>query len=355
MESGRIKSLDGLRGIFAVCVLSGHFFLVERRPDPTYFQNLALAVQFFFILSGVALCHGMSRHIVSGQFSLRAFARQRLARLYPMHLLSMGIAGIFLPPIFFGAIPTSGNLLKEALANFLLLQAMGPIEGRSWNVVSWSISTEFWVGLIVLPLAMKRLRGPLALALAVACYALIFMVNHTVSLPFERTAPGVTLAALSTGAGLLAGVGTFQLLAAARGCPGRWAPVIEPVLLGLILVIIWRGARGYQEAIALACMPVLIYLNASSATWLTRVLGSRTFTWLGQISFSVYLVHMSVHGALRMAGLDGALPMAATYLIYLISSLGLASILFRYVEAPLYAKLRGPVLIPRDSRVPVAQ
>ncbi len=344
MENQRIRSLDGLRGIFAAIVMCGHFYLIEMPTGAPRFQNVALAVQFFFILSGVALCCGFERKFASGQLSVMGFARQRLARLYPMHLLSMLLAGIFISRVY-GAFPTGGNIALDTAANLTLLQAMGVIPGWSWNVVSWSISTEFWVGLILLPIAIKRLSGSIAIALATAGYAAIFLTVYTFERPFPRIIPGVTSAALGTAAGLLAGVAVYRLLARQSRTTPRpvtpWAFACELATFSLILATIYAGSRGYIEVIALVCMPPLIYLAASSETWFSRALASRPLNWLGGISYSLYLIHIPLLGALKLSGIDSLPSIYARFVIFSAVCLLGAHVCFKFVEAPLYRRLRG--------------
>ncbi|OWT69200.1 MULTISPECIES: acyltransferase [unclassified Achromobacter] len=349
MENQRIRSLDGLRGIFAAVVMCGHFFLIYYPYGPGYFLNLALAVQFFFILSGVALGCGLGNRMISGELPFWAFARQRFARLYPMHLLSMAAAGLFIGKIY-GSIPSSGNFVFDTVANLLLLQAVS----FSWNVVSWSISTEFWIGLLILPFAIRRLSGMAALALSIGAYAATFLVVGTFERPFYPIAPHINSAALSTAAGLLAGVAVYRLLSASpAGINTRWrswTPAIEGFLLVVILVTIIWGSRGYQEIIALSCMPILIYLCATSGSAVATALSSKPMNWLGSVSYSLYLIHLPLLGALKMTGLD-RIPFWPRFALFCAVALVVSQLLARYIEVPLYRRLRGSTQTPTSPLI----
>lgn len=345
MDKHRIRSLDGLRGIFAAVVMGGHFFLIEVKSPGDQFTNIALAVQFFFILSGVALCFGTQHKFSIGQLSIWGFARQRLARLYPMHLLSMVAAGLFISQIY-GTIPTGGNMTLDTGANLLLLQAMGVIPGWSWNVVSWSISTEFWIGILMLPIAIKHLSARVALTLSVSGYAAIFLTAHTFVRPFFRLAPGLTLAAVSTASGMLMGIAIYRMLARRpkddRGRITLLTGAAEVALLTLVVAVIYDAPRGYAEIVGLVCMPPLIYLSASSNSWFARILACRPLNWLGAISYSLYLFHIPILGALKLARIDTIDNMWLRFSVFSAVVLGASHLLYKCIEDPLYQHFRKP-------------
>src|ERR1700761_290962 len=81
--------LDGMRGIAALIVLILHTAQTHRSGLP----QAALAVDFFFILSGFVVAYAYEARLQS-TLSLASFARVRLIRLYPLIFLgvSMGVA-----------------------------------------------------------------------------------------------------------------------------------------------------------------------------------------------------------------------------------------------------------------------
>ena len=130
-----IKSLTALRGIAAAGVLAFHI----GAPIPGY-----LCVDLFFMLSGFVLMHAYSEHFarsVSGAAD-RRFLRARLARIYPVHILTI----LLLLPLF-GSDPSFS--LGALIHNLLLTQ--GPwLSEASWNYGAWSISAE-WHAYLIFP------------------------------------------------------------------------------------------------------------------------------------------------------------------------------------------------------------
>ena len=125
--------LDGLRGIAAILVLAFHLSEASVTGDAS--RNLlphgALAVDFFFCLSGFVIGHAYDRRWAS--MSLRQFALRRLIRLHPMVIIA----------------------LIEGLAAFLLRPWRGPHE----IVSAGSVALAFIAGLLVLPWRTLPGRG----------------------------------------------------------------------------------------------------------------------------------------------------------------------------------------------------
>jgi peptidoglycan/LPS O-acetylase OafA/YrhL len=101
-------TLDGLRGIAALAVLTRHapeFFGAfsiyvaspetgELTPVGPFFESY-LAVDFFFALSGFVLSHAYGKRL-QNEMSALSFMAVRLVRLYPLYLLALAISVSFL-------------------------------------------------------------------------------------------------------------------------------------------------------------------------------------------------------------------------------------------------------------------
>lgn len=341
----RIGSLDGLRGIFALTVMVGHFALFQSHFQSDLFKNVALCVQFFFILSGFALSYGFMERMGSGTVSFRSFAWQRLVRLYPMHIVSMVAAGFFMP-VLMQTVSPSGTLATDTILNLLLLQCVGIVRNWSWNIASWSISTEFWVGLAVLPIAFKMLSARASFALSIAGYALLLFTLGTVRTQYNNVVPGLSSAVVSTASGLLMGTALFRWARSkafhvSLGASSRLAVgVIEASLLAAVIYIASLAIHGDIEFFCIAMMPFIIFSVATSQSWFASLLGSKPFLWLGHISYSLYLLHIPILGALTLAGLNDIDSMALRFVIFAAAVAACSQLAYRFVEMPLYARLR---------------
>jgi peptidoglycan/LPS O-acetylase OafA/YrhL len=84
-------ALEALRGIAAVVVM---FLHTGGTLGPIPANIGYLAVDLFFLLSGVVLANSYERQLTTGQISPAGFLLQRIIRLYPIYLLSLPI-GLF--------------------------------------------------------------------------------------------------------------------------------------------------------------------------------------------------------------------------------------------------------------------
>ena len=87
-KAGRLDHLDGLRGLAALSVMIGHIRWPSAIAGLPPFHNISLWVDFFFVLSGFVIAHAYFEKISSG-LSVATFMGRRLARLYPLHLITL--------------------------------------------------------------------------------------------------------------------------------------------------------------------------------------------------------------------------------------------------------------------------
>ena len=92
MYPADLKSLTGLRIVAAGWVLVYHFRnrLGLDLEQVGMIDKGYLGVDLFFILSGFILSHVYVRAWAEGRFPYSSFLWARLARLYPVHLLTLG-------------------------------------------------------------------------------------------------------------------------------------------------------------------------------------------------------------------------------------------------------------------------
>lgn len=132
----------------ALGVFLSHLGILSQSSIPQfnmaskYFFNGYIGVTFFYILSGFIINYSFSRHMAEGIFNSKDFIVYRLARLFPVHLVSL-VCALFI----FGYFANWEATNKGALVyNSLLIQSFIPDAGYyfSFNPVSWSISCEMF-------------------------------------------------------------------------------------------------------------------------------------------------------------------------------------------------------------------
>jgi len=282
------------------------------------------AVPAFFILSGVVLAHnyGSSFHQLRPR-ELLSFLVRRLARIYPVHFVSLiAVLGmVVVIRALSWEITDSGYTLESFVLNVLLIHTWVPQFSLSWNYPSWSISSE-WFAYIMFGPAMilcNRLSARSLWAGVVLSVVLtVALLYSPVTTPYRE---------------LLAVVPTFMLgatftLAWARrtggdasGTPGRmpaalivfWLPMAI-VASCFLPVTVYPGALF----IALAALVLALYVTGQGVAFPYAAV---PLVFLGEISYSLYMTH-----ALAQKILYKIAPVQTYAAADLMTRLGVASV-----------------------------
>ncbi|MGV9358965.1 acyltransferase family protein [Streptomyces misionensis] len=330
-----LPSLTGLRWMAALLVFGlhvnnfGYFGGTGAHVVFWGFGAGATGVSFFFVLSGFVLTWSAR----PGDRAL-AFWRRRIARVYPVHLVTLGVAVLMTLTLAHQTKPVP----KQALATVLLLHSWWHPWWQTLNPVSWSLACEafFYATFPLLILVLRRLgvRGSVVLgALSVAAVVVLAWsdLHHwwtytLYSFPAARL-PEFVLGAVTARLVLL----------------GRWrGPGLEASLalaiLGYFFVPQFRP--GYPATLCtLVGFALLIPaaavadLNGQPSLWRHRRL-----VRLGELSFAFYMIHLlvlragtSLLGSKPHFGVLAGLAVTATAFAI---SLGLSWVLYEAVECP---------------------
>lgn len=336
----QIDQLTSLRGLAAWWVVLFHFrdALGLSQTSQAY-QFMAagyLAVDFFFILSGfiIYLNYRHSLHRISSE-SLKSFYVRRLARIYPLHLLMLLMYLVNpLAIVLFSQSGTPGDLYEPSyyLASLFLVQNWGLFDGLKWNVPAWSISTEF-AAYLVFPIIALMLRyivhslllhGVLLVGLLIAL-PWIFSTAGVVSLGDQIPRLGIVRCLIEFTAGAV--LGSTYAHHHSRVLRQRWVIVVGG---GLLCVLLISGVfRDYFLAPALFSA-VVIGLSLGTPV-IVAMLRYKIFVYIGEISYSTYLVHYFVRDWVKfLSDKIGAIE----FVLYLLLVLASSVVLYRTVEMP---------------------
>ena len=148
-----IVSHTALRGIAALIVVGYHLRfgaddLLAAEEATRLFERGYLWVDLFFILSGFVLCYVYEPKGLPTISHVSRFYRARLARVWPLHALTLAVLVTFsLATIYYARMTASPGSAYESdwsalLGNILLVHAWGIFSQSSWNIPAWSISAE---------------------------------------------------------------------------------------------------------------------------------------------------------------------------------------------------------------------
>ena len=374
----RFTALDSWRGLCAVWVTLYHFRTVSHYYGWPWVRNGDIAVEFFFLLSGFVLAHAYGAGLTDTASRIR-FLIRRFGRLWPLHVVTLGVVVAMELVRWFMQIRLGQPLGKPAFsddtsllalgANLILVHGIGLFRDFTWNVPSWSISVEWTLCLLFVVTSLWR--RPLVAAIAVALIG--FGLQSWIGQMHPQPSEGQT--ALVRGVyGFFLGVLVHRLYdlrkATGKDIPG-WLEWTTPLLLvAAVMLRKWHLPAG-----SALCFGALVFIFAFEAGPVSRMLKVRALTWLGQVSYSVYLVHyvliMAIFGAALILGglmhhtflvpwrgtqlLDVGGPWAGdlALLVFVALTLGIAACTYRWIEEPgrlwfnaLSNRLAGPKPAP---------
>lgn len=284
----RLARLDGLRGLAAAVVAFAYHPRVLFAPELFTGHGPLLAwlshwgwtfVDLFFLLSGYIFAHVyLPGDKLARPGAMAQFGVARIARLYPLHLLTLLVVALFA----WGRDGNTGGAFAMHLA--MLQNFVRPVPD-TFNGPAWSLSVEACC-YVLFAFAAMRGGGPrlaVVTALAIALGLGHLLVNGQAEGPWVAD---------NLPRGLL-GFFLGQVLWHARAALARvpswllWAGLT----LGLVLP---TGAWSSLLPLVLLGFPAALLL-ALRLPWLE----GRTMRWLGDRSYAIYLIHLPVIAAAK--------------------------------------------------------
>lgn len=352
-----LRPLTALRFMAALWVV---FYTFWPNLDVGFLPNLAakgyLGVELFFVLSGFILSHVYLHAFAEKRFSYRGFLCARIARVYPLHLFTLlGVMALGLAAVAVGmSIDDSVLSWKTLPAHLLMVHAWGFASEAGWNHPSWSISAE-WFAYLAFPLfalAAWPLRKRPWIA---AAGAAVFLMGLYAA--FERLA-GFPLTEATFRWGALRIVPCF-----AYGCAlylvYRRAPLPRAGALALLAAVVMIASASVLawDAVTVLAAGLLILALASIPHSRAGWLGSRPAVYLGEISYSVYMVCapwqiLAVNLAARATGAEDKRLHVLVWLGIILGLIITAAATYHLIERPARKALRG---MAHRRRAPVDQ
>jgi peptidoglycan/LPS O-acetylase OafA/YrhL len=371
----QLASLTPLRGIAALWVVIFHFCWYFPAVHPERYTGAVykgyLAVDMFFVLSGFVITHvykeGFARRVTGRRY--RDFLKARVARIYPLHITvlllfvatataeraaSYALRGSFEP------IPLLGERsLGGFLANLVMLQGLWARE-LSWNDPSWSISLEF-LAYLLFPLLFPGLwrAGPAAKAGlgGLLVVALGWLAYRTGGYFNQWNGAYAILRCLPE---FLAGMLLYSAYRSGLFASGLATDAALAAVVVLLAALLHLGA---SDLAIIPLFPLLILAAVRNAGRFSPLLNSPPLVWLGDISYSLYLLHwfvlfVTTEIARRLPGLDFAklprAPSLALIALLIAVSLALATLSFRFIEVTGRHWLRRRLDVGRPAAAAIA-
>lgn len=324
---GRIAELDALRGLAALAVVLFHY---TTRYDAVYGFETPLpfalpwgdsGIHLFFAISGFVICMTLAR-----TRTLADFVASRFSRLFPAYWAAIAITTFVVAGTGAAhlAVPVEVVALNLTMAHTIL-------GVPSVDAVYWTLAVElaFYIAMAaiwrlgLLPRIELVLLGWMttkwlwSFAPQLFGFELSYIVG---ALLVQQYIPFFAI-----------GIAAYRL----RDDPSHPCWPLAVVTAALATVAICDGA-GYALAALVAAAAVLIV--AAGGTPLLRL---SPLTWLGTISYSLYLLHQNI-GYLILARLESAgVSPGPAVAVAVVAALLLAALVTYTIEQPALRWLRG--------------
>ncbi len=352
-SSTRIPFIQGLRGLAVSLVVLYHAGFL--------FNGGFIGVDIFFVISGFVIGQSLSREIAqSDKVSWSHFFFRRGRRLIPALSLTLVIT-VMAYWVLFGIESvatltkslTSGSLFVSNFYFFLergyVDLALDPLR----NLWSLSVEEQFYFALPILFVVAglrstskdQLLRKLLLVGFAVLLISFaanIILVNHSLSFSVPQFfLPGrfAFFSPFTRAWEFL--VGLLLALSNKNVVPKRFYQFagglsVAGLLFAAWWLDSWQPFPGWF-ALPVVTMSAVLLTNSDQKTWFTKLLSTRPFVYLGDISYSLYLLHWPFLVIAKQKFGDENHVILAAVLLSILSSIAM----YQFVENPFRIKSWG--------------
>jgi peptidoglycan/LPS O-acetylase OafA/YrhL len=246
------------------------------------------------------------------------------------------------------------------IEQIFLLQAIGPTgNSLTFNSAAWSISVEFYTYVIFALTVLYAREAKHVVFAVLASVALVLLITR---MTFGST---VLLRCI---AGFFTGCLTATL---AGKMTSRLHPALSVVVfLALLVFLQFKPNTSFDPMTYLLSAALILTLVCAERGWLHSLLNLKFITWLGTISYSIYMsqsmvvwvinqvfrVALKAPGLLRGDRITPQLPLleaAVGYVVIVACVLLISQITYKWIEAP-FRRMSRDLVFRRDLRVPAA-
>lgn len=328
--------IEGLRALAVLPVMLFH-------AGFDTFSGGYVGVDIFFVISGYLITTILVDDHAAGRFSILDFYERRARRILPALFVVIAVcipfAWRWMLPVELADFGRSLVAVVLFVSNVLFWRSSGYFDLAAESkplLHTWSLGVEeqFYV---VFPLiiafgwrfGVRRLAIGLAIIAALSLAASVWLLDRDAVASFFL---------LPTRAWELLAGASLALAGTAR--TARIAPPLRGGLAAAGMIAIFAAVFTYDETTRFpgvaALLPVagtlLVLAFANPATLAGRLLATPPMLWVGAISYSAYLWHQPLYAFARLMLVDH--PPKWLFGLLLIGALALASLSYRFIEAP---------------------
>lgn len=333
-DNQRWLGVEGLRGLCIVAVLTYHYWV---KQVPAGF----LGVSVFFTISGFVITNALIQlSEKSSRVDVYGFLVRRFRRLWPAATLVLALTLLY--SLIAGW--ASRAMASDSFAAFFQYynwrvittgtvygQSLPSIFGHFWSL---SIEAQFYV-LAPLIFLISRGRKMIQISLfALNIVVAIVVATTSTSLTFVYSSTITRSAEISVGCLLAFAIKPIKRLTS-KLVLDHLASLLAFLAFAVLTMLTLRSgiqtsAYAHGGLVLISVLSALLIIGASFGKVASAVFSSRPLTWLGRISYSLYLVHFPIRIILIWSGIW---PEIQPWLSVAVSII-VASLLFRFIERP---------------------
>lgn len=345
-----IRSLTGVRGLAALFVACYHFLEPFHPNWPPLFLHFIMhgynAVDLFFILSGFVMTLSSKKLFEGGVtgHAYSTFMKRRFARIYPIY---------FILTIAYFILKFKLKGWGAFAINLTLLQILFPFTDGIVGP-SWSLSAE-WVIYLIFPFLLLLIYRVKSKAWNIVCLILGFGLLAYVALDNSAFLNGFQplphingdldrfrcfSALLRCLSEYIIGVTIYKLYAENHTRYARYYHY--PALPAAVLILVCLFIHNSDLMLVLG-FALLIFSCSTDTGIVARLLGWTPVYFLGEISYSLYLVHEIVDRTDKYVfkhHFTGSYLTPVNVLLYVGVVIFLSWVGYRFVEVPAREYLR---------------
>ena len=360
-DAANIKPLTALRFFAAFWVVLYHYWpKLDVAFTPAVASKGYLGVEAFFVLSGFILCHVYLRGFGEGRFRYGDFLWNRLARVYPLHLATLAGVGAMAIVAGLVGIAVDPNILawKALPANLLLVHAWGFAPVSGWNHASWSISAE-WFAYLSFPAfaftAWKLRERPVVAVLgALAVIAALYPTFQALA-GFPLTDATIQWGALRIVPCFAYGCALHALWRSGRfpdRLSGYGAAFLGMATLGAVQF-------GAPDPVIVMLLGGLIFMLASLAKAGFEFAGQSVFVYLGEISYSTYMICipwkiLAINATGKLLNIDSDKLPLLVWIVIVAALVPLSAISYHLIENPCREGMKSLAATWKQRRLALA-
>ena len=340
----RILELDALRGIAVIAVILFHFTMGQSQ----YIFNFnigAMGVDLFFIISGFVIFMTIQKTT-----HWKAFAWSRFSRLYPTYWFCVTLTTliIILKLFFISSSVSEHGMLLKYFANMTMVQYyfnIDSIDGPYWTLIIELVFYTFII-LLMLTKTIKYIEYiGVVFMLFCLCYTFDIVANNFYFQKISLALPIINYFPLFY-AGVILYKMKFEQLTIMRMSLFFITFIIQCFLFRHCYYNIkYIDLTEYIVTLSIIYGGFVLYLFNK-----LKVIVNPITKWLGQLSYSLYLIHQYIGVSVIIPGLMKYLHLNfwMSAMIAFIVILSFAHLIHQYIEKPSIHFLRRNINIENN-------